>query len=117
MAQLFSMGYKGWAGCIYSRESMGSTEESTMKRFEMMGEPAIAARPRATGVTPLFIVAVLLTATGCSTVKSAPKAPPLLTVVVAEVVQKDVPIYTEWIGTLDGFVNADIKAQVSGYLV
>jgi membrane fusion protein (multidrug efflux system) len=31
-------------------------------------------------------------------------------------VQKDVPIYKEWIGTLDGFVNADIKAQVSGYL-
>ena len=31
--------------------------------------------------------------------------------------QKDVPIYSEWIGTLDGFVNADIKAQVSGYLL
>ena len=36
---------------------------------------------------------------------------------MAEVIQKDVPIYSEWIGTLDGFVNADIKAQVSGYLV
>ena len=36
---------------------------------------------------------------------------------VAEVEQKDVPIDSEWIGTLDGFVNADIKAQVSGYLV
>jgi len=32
-------------------------------------------------------------------------------------VQKDVPIYSEWIGTLDGLVNADIKAQVSGYLL
>jgi len=36
---------------------------------------------------------------------------------VATVEQKDVPIYSEWIGTLDGFVNADIKAQVSGYLL
>jgi len=36
---------------------------------------------------------------------------------VAAVVQKDVPIYGEWIGTLDGFVNADIKAEVSGYLI
>jgi len=36
---------------------------------------------------------------------------------VAEVVQKDVPIYKEWIGTLDGLVNADIKAEVSGYLI
>jgi membrane fusion protein (multidrug efflux system) len=34
-----------------------------------------------------------------------------------EVQQKDVPVYNEWIGTLDGYVNADIKAQVSGYLL
>ena len=31
--------------------------------------------------------------------------------------QKDVPIYGEWIGTLDGFTNADVRAQVTGYLV
>jgi RND family efflux transporter MFP subunit len=35
---------------------------------------------------------------------------------VADVSQEDVPLYREWIGTLDGLVNADIKAQVSGYL-
>jgi multidrug resistance efflux pump len=33
------------------------------------------------------------------------------------VAQKDAPIYREWIGTLDGLVSADIKAEVSGYLV
>ena len=38
-------------------------------------------------------------------------------VMVAQVKQKDVPIYGEWIGTLDGFVNADVRAQVAGYLV
>jgi RND family efflux transporter MFP subunit len=42
-------------------------------------------------------------------------APP--DVMVAQVKQKDVPIYGEWIGTLDGFVNADVRAQVTGYLV
>jgi membrane fusion protein (multidrug efflux system) len=36
---------------------------------------------------------------------------------VAPVNQKDVPIYSEWIGTLTGEVNADIKAQVTGYLL
>ncbi len=36
---------------------------------------------------------------------------------VVEVAQKDVPIYSEWIGTLDGFTNADVRAQVSGYLL
>ena len=30
--------------------------------------------------------------------------------------QKDVPIFGEWIGTLDGLVNADVRAQVTGYL-
>jgi membrane fusion protein (multidrug efflux system) len=37
-------------------------------------------------------------------------------VLVAQVEQKDVPIYGEWIGTLDGLVNADVRAQVTGYL-
>jgi membrane fusion protein (multidrug efflux system) len=35
---------------------------------------------------------------------------------VVEVVQKDVPIYREWVGSLDGFTNADIKPQVTGYV-
>ncbi len=39
------------------------------------------------------------------------------TVEVVQVEQKDVPIYGEWIGTLDGFVNADVRAQVTGYLM
>src|SRR6201994_2138267 len=37
-------------------------------------------------------------------------------VAVVQVEQKDVPIYGEWIGTLDGLVNADVRAQVTGYL-
>ena len=36
---------------------------------------------------------------------------------VVPVEQKDVPIYGEWIGTLDGFTNADVRAQVTGYLM
>ena len=32
-------------------------------------------------------------------------------------IQKDVPIYAEWVGTLDGMVNATIRAQVQGYLI
>jgi membrane fusion protein (multidrug efflux system) len=61
--------------------------------------------------------AMLLIAAGCghgSEVSAAPKA---LEVLVADVQQKDVPIYREWIGTVDGLVNAEIKAQVTGYLV
>jgi RND family efflux transporter MFP subunit len=36
---------------------------------------------------------------------------------VAQVQQEDTPIYAEWIGTLDGLVNADVRAQVTGYLM
>ncbi len=39
------------------------------------------------------------------------------TVQVANVAQKDVPMYSEWIGTTDGMVNAVIRAQVQGYLI
>jgi len=44
-----------------------------------------------------------------------PSSPPEVEVVQVE--QKDVPIYGEWIGTLDGLVNADVRAQVTGYLM
>jgi RND family efflux transporter MFP subunit len=36
---------------------------------------------------------------------------------VVQVEQKDVPIFGEWIGTLDGFTNADVRAEVTGYLM
>src|SRR5690242_11520639 len=48
--------------------------------------------------------------------RAAPPAPPAPTVQVAGVLQQNVPIYHEWIGSLDGFVNADIKPQVTGYI-
>jgi RND family efflux transporter MFP subunit len=46
---------------------------------------------------------------------AAPQQPPI--VEVATVTQADVPIYHEWIGVLDGLVNAQIRAQVTGYLL
>jgi membrane fusion protein (multidrug efflux system) len=52
---------------------------------------------------------------GCAK-KEAPKMPPPV-VEVAPVIQKDVPIYREWVGTLDGYVNAEIRPQVEGYLL
>jgi RND family efflux transporter MFP subunit len=38
-------------------------------------------------------------------------------VMVAQVEQRDVDLYTEWIGTLAGEVNANVQAQVAGYLL
>lgn len=67
----------------------------------------------------LFFVAALsacLALTGCQSQKAASVAPTPEVQVVA-VVQQDVPIYNEWVATLDGYVNAQIQPQVSGYLV
>ena len=58
----------------------------------------------------------LLLAAGCGKEQKA-QAPPPPAVEVTEVVQKDVPIQTEWVGTADGLVNATIRAQVTGYLM
>ena len=54
---------------------------------------------------------------GCAKDTQAQQAPAGLVVEVVAVEQRNVPIYSEWIGTLDGNVNADIKAQVAGYLL
>ncbi len=44
-------------------------------------------------------------------------SPPPQTVQVAAVVAQDVPLRREWVTTLDGYVNAKIQPQVTGYLV
>ena len=59
---------------------------------------------------------VVLWCAGCEHKKKAADAPPP-TVEVAAVTTADVPIYHEWIGSLDGLVNAQIRAQVTGYLI
>ena len=64
----------------------------------------------------VVIVIALTGAGGCAKNTQAARAAEPLVVQVAAVEQRDVPIYSEWIGTLDGYVNADIKAQVTGYL-
>src|SRR5437660_991826 len=69
-------------------------------------------------ITGLLAAGTILALSGCSGTSSADSAQvPPPDVEVARVQQKDVPIHREWIGTLDGMVNAAIKAQVTGYLL
>jgi RND family efflux transporter MFP subunit len=58
----------------------------------------------------------LLACFGCRENQKA-KPAPVPVVEVTTVTQADVPIYHEWIGVLDGLVNAQIRAQVAGYLL
>ncbi|MGH9358884.1 MAG: efflux RND transporter periplasmic adaptor subunit [Terriglobia bacterium] len=53
---------------------------------------------------------------GCARPQAAPPPRPPV-VEVATVIRKDVPIYGNWIATLQGYVNAQIQPQVTGYLI
>ena len=61
-----------------------------------------------------FLGALCL-ATACGQAEAP--APPPPEVLVTEVVARDVPVITEWLGTTEGAVDADIRAQVAGYLI
>jgi len=62
-------------------------------------------------------MASLMVFTGCKPkAKTPPPAPPP-DVVVAPVVQRDEPIRADWVASIDGLVNAQIRAQVPGYLL
>src|SRR5262245_55126008 len=69
------------------------------------------------GATLLAVLGIALVLGGALKGKKPPQVPPPVEVEVVEVEQKDVPIYGEWIGTLVGMVDADVKAQVQGYLL
>jgi len=62
------------------------------------------------------LIAAMVLSAGCKPAKSSqPASPPVVEYVLVE--QKDVPIHREWVGTLEGEVNATISAQVTGYLL
>ncbi len=63
----------------------------------------------------LMIFGLPLYLSACDKAQEREAPPP--TVEVVEVIQKDVPVYSEWIGSTDGLVNATIRAQVQGYLI
>ena len=65
----------------------------------------------------LIIPAVLCSAFLVACDKAAPPPPPPPAVEVVSVAEKDVPIHVEWIGSVDGNVNAVIRPQVTGYLI
>jgi membrane fusion protein (multidrug efflux system) len=73
----------------------------------------VLTRQLALRLCAVLIALTLLT--GCEKKKAPPPPPPEVQVIT--VTPTNLPIFEEWIGTLDGSVNAQIRAQVSGYLL
>jgi membrane fusion protein (multidrug efflux system) len=74
------------------------------KRFQHIGLSAFSA-------------VSLLLLTACAKQQGGPPKAVPMQVSVATVEQRDVPLYGDWVATLDGYVNAQIQPQVSGYLI
>src|SRR5213083_155528 len=68
-------------------------------------------------VAGVFLGATVAVAAGCNDTSRAAGPSPVPVVKVEAVVEKDVPISAEWVGTLVGFINAQIRARVAGHLV
>ena len=83
---------------------------SASLRARLINKPTITAQ--------LFCASliVLATLTGCSS-KEEKTAPPPPGVTVAPVLQQDVPIHQEWVGTMVGNVDAEIRPKVDGFLL
>ena len=78
-------------------------------------QPLTLERLRQTWRALLLSIPALLLSTGCSRTASSHPQPPQ--VQVAPVVQKDVSLHSEWVATLDGYINAQIQPHVTGYLI
>ena len=70
---------------------------------------------RARFCSTMFCALTAIALNGCAKKEATPPAVP--EVEITPVMQQDVPLYTECIATLDGFVNAQIQPQVTGYLM
>jgi membrane fusion protein, multidrug efflux system len=96
------------AGPGWLEHSKKPTEEISMEWHRRTNELPIA-------ILAGTLLSMLLLQAACK--DSEKKAPPPPEVLVADVVQKDVPIVREWVGTLIGDVNAEIRPKVEGYIL
>jgi RND family efflux transporter MFP subunit len=76
-------------------------------------EPTALARNASLRLVPVLMLAALI---GCEKKEAPPPAAPP-DVTVANVVQRDVPVYGEWVAQLNGPVNVEITPKVQGYLL
>jgi membrane fusion protein (multidrug efflux system) len=105
---------KGFAEVVTLR-SRGLSAKNMPRHHCSEAIPSIGCRVAARLGLALLPMTMLLAA-GCSK-PSAASAMQSPEVEVAKVVQKDVPIFSEWVASLDGYVNAQIQPQVTGYLI
>ena len=91
------------------------TRTSDLLSASRMTRPPSLTHGNSTLPTLMLVLALGIFASGCNKGQAA-AATPAPEVEVATVETRDVPMYGEWVATLDGYVNAEIRPQVSGYI-
>ncbi len=102
------------AGVVYDRHKIRINRVSEVFQMLTLGQRNKLFASVAVVAVVLVLAAFIVAGRSNN---AAQTAPPPLEVEVVQVQQRDVPVFNEWIGTTDGMVNAEIKAQVSGYLL
>jgi multidrug efflux pump subunit AcrA (membrane-fusion protein) len=104
--------------------SRASAEMATMEKVNVATRATIADLERKWGRKRVYliggaiaIVLLLLVVRVISTRKNAPPAPPPRIALVGRVVQKDVPVYLDEIGTCAAYETVQVQAQVSGQII
>lgn len=93
------------------------TTSTTASRGSAHLRCAGSTRERNLALSLLVTTLLAVLPSGCGNKNVSASAPGPVEVQVTKVVQRDVPVYGDWVATLDGFVNAQIQPQVSGYLI
>jgi membrane fusion protein (multidrug efflux system) len=107
---------------------MRSRFDHRERGYHHVGDSKVVQKPqpcfsasRAKPTTPagiaawIFAAAMAVVPSGCK--RAAAPVAPLPEVVVTDVVQRNVPVYSESVGTTEGFVNADVYSKITGYLL
>src|SRR5712664_2959282 len=107
----------------FTQASMKPSDLKTIRSILLpFHRPHLTSRLRSLRRTrwssPIVALALALSifVSGCNKTQ-ARAATPVPAVEVVPVEQRDVPVYSEWVATLDGYVNAEIRPQVSGYII
>ena len=115
-AQSMKLADPGRRARKFEQTISSAADSIVLSQRENQGKVRSAVSRPTAGLVLLFLSATVVFAAGCGSPKAAP-ALPSPEVEVTSVIQKDVPIYSEWVATLDGYVNAQIQPQVSGYII
>jgi len=89
----------------------------TILRGPKAGTYAVTIAGLAELAAGLILCGGLLSGCGKKVSASSQAVPPAMKVTVVKAEQTDVPLTGEWVGTLDGYVNAQIQPQANGYLI